>query len=112
MSNQIDPNCLFRIFDVWQQLNVGVSGHGRSWKQQLTTLPENGWLEDDPFLLGPGLFSGVNSLLNFPGSNFFGGVKEGSFFPTRWFAWKKTCDLPDGSIGSMNIAQVPSLKPT
>ncbi len=25
--------------------------------------PENGWLEDDRFLLGPGLFSGVNSLL-------------------------------------------------
>jgi len=22
--------------------------------------PENGWLEDDPFLLGPGLFSGAN----------------------------------------------------
>ena len=25
--------------------------------------PENGWLEYDPFLLGFGLFSGVNSLL-------------------------------------------------
>ena len=25
--------------------------------------PKNGWLEYDPFLLGPGLFSGVNSLL-------------------------------------------------
>ena len=23
------------------------------------TAPENGWLEDDRFLLGPGLFSGV-----------------------------------------------------
>ena len=22
--------------------------------------PENGWLEDDPFLLGPGLFSEAN----------------------------------------------------
>ena len=26
---------------------------------------KNGWLEDDRFLLGPGRFSGVNSLLNF-----------------------------------------------
>ena len=27
--------------------------------------PEKWWLEDDPFLLGPGNFSGENSLLNF-----------------------------------------------
>ena len=26
--------------------------------------PENGWLEDDPFLLGPGLFSGAKSLVS------------------------------------------------
>ena len=26
MSNQIDPNWLFRIFDVWQQLNVVFVG--------------------------------------------------------------------------------------
>ena len=25
--------------------------------------PKNGWLEDDPFLLGFGLFSGVNLLV-------------------------------------------------
>ena len=29
--------------------------------------PEKRWLEDDPFLLGFGNFSGVNSLLNFGG---------------------------------------------
>ena len=26
--------------------------------------PENGWLEDDPFLLGPGLFSGAKMLVS------------------------------------------------
>ena len=29
--------------------------------------PEKWWLEDNPFLLGLGNFSGVNSLLNFVG---------------------------------------------
>ena len=32
--------------------------HGTLLKTSIS--PENGWLEDDPFLLGPGLFSGAN----------------------------------------------------
>ena len=30
--------------------------------------PENWWLEADPFLLGPGSFSGANPLKTFPDS--------------------------------------------
>ena len=39
-------------------------------KSSLTIAPENGWLEYDRFLLGPGLFSGANCL-------FQGGYKMG-----------------------------------
>ena len=42
-----------------------ISHQTRSYTLPETNIfaPENGWLEYDPFLLGPGLFSGVNLLL-------------------------------------------------
>ena len=53
------------------------------------------WLEDDPFLLGPGHFSGVNSLLNFGWVLFFGLFFGGGwelelnfFFEKLIFCWR------------------------
>ena len=43
--------------------------------------PEKWWLEDDPFLLGPGNCSGVNSLLNF--GRAFHWIHSGVKLPVR-----------------------------
>ncbi len=45
--------------------------------------PENGWLEDDRFLLGPGLFSGANLLL----------VSGGSVFKIHCTVWPWKCSV-------------------
>ena len=66
------PNHVWRLGRDGPWLFERQSGRAKGWECTLPETnshfaPENGWLEYDRFLLGPGLFSGANCYVSFRG---------------------------------------------
>ena len=69
-----DP--MIHFLSIFQGVNVGVN----TLPETNMFAPENGWLEYDPFLLGPGLFSGAFAV----------SFREGTYFSSNYgMLWKR-----------------------